>query len=182
MSVTRPSIEIIHRTPESKELSMPHSYQARLIDSTFAAVERSVAEQARDAYLAGPKLGDAGFDLRYMGPDIRIEPGATVTAGTGLAVWIRDPNLVGLCYPRSGLGSKQGIVLANLTGVIDSNYQGEIKVVLWNRGRDSVVIKSGERVCQLVIQQIVQHRPQWVNQFDDTTERGEQGFGHSGTH
>ena len=158
------------------------SYQARLIQESFAPLSPDLAKRIADAYIAGPKQGDAGMDLRYLGETVRLEPGATVTAGTGLAVWIRDPNYVGLCYPRSGLGSKSGIVLANLTGVIDSNYQGEIKVVLWNRSQTSVVIEQGERVCQLVIQPIVQHKAEWVDAFDDTTDRGEQGFGHSGKH
>ena len=158
------------------------SYQARLVRESFASVPLGLVERITNAYIDGPKQGDAGMDLCYLGETIRLEPGATVTAGTGLAVWIRNPNLVGLCYPRSGLGSKSGIVLANLTGVIDSNYQGEIKVVLWNRSQTSVVIEQGERVCQLVIQPIVQHKAEWVNTFTDTTDRGEQGFGHSGKH
>ena len=158
------------------------SYQARLVQESFAPLPPDLAKRVTDAYIAGPKQGDAGMDLRYLGETVRLEPGATITAGTGLAVWIRDPNYVGLCYPRSGLGSKSGIVLANLTGVIDSNYQGEIKVVLWNRSQTSVVIEQGERVCQLVIQPIVQHNAEWVDAFTDTTDRGEQGFGHSGKH
>ena len=158
------------------------SYQARLVRESFASLPFGLVERITNAYIDGPKQGDAGLDLRYLGETIRLEPGATVTAGTGLAVWIRNPNYVGLCYPRSGLGSKAGIVLANLTGVIDSNYQGEIKVVLWNRSQTSVVIEQGERVCQLVIQPIVQHKAEWVNTFTDTTDRGEQGFGHSGKH
>ena len=157
-------------------------YQARLIQESFAPLSPDLAKRITDAYIAGPKQGDAGMDLRYLGETVRLEPGATVTAGTGVAVWIRNPNYVGLCYPRSGLGCKEGVVLANLTGVIDSNYQGEIKVVLWNRSQRSVVIEQGERVCQLVIQPIVQHNAEWVDTFDNTTDRGEQGFGHSGKH
>ena len=126
--------------------------------------------------------GSAGLDLRAMlQDDLTLEPGQTVLIPTGLAIHIADPGLAALILPRSGLGHKHGIVLGNLVGLIDSDYQGELMVSCWNRGSDSFTLKVGERLAQLVLVPVVQARFELVNDFDNS-ERGAGGFGHSGSH
>ncbi len=126
--------------------------------------------------------GSAGLDLRAMlQEDLTLEPGQTVLIPTGLAIHIADPGLAALILPRSGLGHKHGIVLGNLVGLIDSDYQGELMVSCWNRGHDSFTLKVGERLAQLVLVPVVQARFELVNDFDNS-ERGAGGFGHSGSH
>lgn len=122
--------------------------------------------------------GSAGMDLRIT-EDIVLEPGETKLAGTGLAFWIENPNYVGMIYPRSGLGHK-GLVLGNLTGVIDSDYQGELKMSLWNRSETRMVLGAGDRVAQLVILPFVRVEGlQVVNDFEES-ERGGDGYGSTG--
>lgn len=126
--------------------------------------------------------GSAGLDLRAMlQADLTLEPGQTVLIPTGLAIHIADPGLAALILPRSGLGHKHGIVLGNLVGLIDSDYQGELMVSCWNRGSDSFTLKIGERLAQLVLVPVVQAHFELVNEFDNS-ERGAGGFGHSGSH
>ena len=126
--------------------------------------------------------GSAGLDLRAMlQDDLTLEPGQTVLIPTGLAIHIADPGLAALILPRSGLGHKHGIVLGNLVGLIDSDYQGELMVSCWNRGNDSFTLKVGERLAQLVLVPVVQAHFELVNEFDNS-ERGAGGFGHSGSH
>ena len=126
--------------------------------------------------------GSAGLDLRAMlRDDLTLEPGQTVLIPTGLSIYIADPGLAALILPRSGLGHKHGIVLGNLVGLIDSDYQGELMVSCWNRGNDSFTLKVGERLAQLVLVPVVQARFELVNEFDNS-ERGAGGFGHSGSH
>ena len=126
--------------------------------------------------------GSAGLDLRAMlKEDIVLEPGQTVLIPTGLSIYIGDPGLAAMILPRSGLGHKHGIVLGNLVGLIDSDYQGELMVSCWNRGHDSFTLKVGERLAQLVLVPVVQARFELVNDFDNS-ERGAGGFGHSGSH
>jgi dUTP pyrophosphatase len=126
--------------------------------------------------------GSAGLDLRAMlKEDIILEPGQTLLIPTGLSIFIGDPGLAALILPRSGLGHKHGIVLGNLVGLIDSDYQGELMVSCWNRGQDSFRIAIGERIAQLVLVPVVQAHFELVEEFD-ATQRGAGGFGHSGSH
>lgn len=124
--------------------------------------------------------GSAGLDLRAcLDEDINLEPGETFLIPTGLAIYIEDPGLAAVILPRSGLGHKHGIVLGNLVGLIDSDYQGELMVSCWNRGHTSFVIKPGERIAQLVLIPVVQAEFEIVDSFLET-DRGTGGFGSSG--
>tara|TARA_Y100001949_G_scaffold176349_1_gene189112 strand:- start:5303 stop:5758 length:456 start_codon:yes stop_codon:yes gene_type:complete len=126
--------------------------------------------------------GSAGLDLRAMlQADTTLEPGQTLLIPTGLSIHIADPNLAALVLPRSGLGHKHGIVLGNLVGLIDSDYQGELMVSCWNRGQTSFNIAIGERIAQLMLVPVIQAQFELVNKFDNS-ERGAGGFGHSGSH
>ena len=125
--------------------------------------------------------GSAGLDLRAMlKEDVTIEPGQTLLIPTGLSIYIADPKLAAMILPRSGLGHKHGIVLGNLVGLIDSDYQGELMVSCWNRGNDAFTITVGERIAQLILVPVVQAQFEVVTEFD-STDRGTGGFGHSGT-
>ncbi|CCU70657.1 dUTP diphosphatase [Thalassolituus oleivorans] len=124
--------------------------------------------------------GSAGLDLRAcIDVPITLNPGDTVLVKTGLSIYIQDPSLAAVILPRSGLGHKHGIVLGNLVGLIDSDYQGELMVSCWNRGKDAFTLDIGERLAQLVLVPVVQAQFELVTEFDET-ERGEGGFGHSG--
>jgi dUTP pyrophosphatase len=126
--------------------------------------------------------GSAGLDLRAcISHAVTLDPGETTLIGTGLAVHIADPGLAATILPRSGLGHKHGIVLGNLVGLIDSDYQGELKVSLWNRSEQSFTVEPGERIAQMVVLPIVRVDFNLVSDFDDS-HRGEGGFGHSGRH
>ncbi|HZD53672.1 MAG TPA: dUTP diphosphatase, partial [Woeseiaceae bacterium] len=108
------------------------------------------------------------------------EPGDTVLVPTGLAIHIGEPNLAAVLLPRSGLGHKHGLVLGNLTGLIDSDYQGQVFISCWNRGRNAYEIKPGERIAQMVFVPVEQVCFEIVGDFDESL-RGSGGFGHSGT-
>ena len=124
--------------------------------------------------------GSAGMDLRAcIDAPVRLVPGQTQLLPTGLAIHIDDPGLAALVLPRSGLGHKHGIVLGNLVGLIDSDYQGQLMVSMWNRGHSDFVIEPGERIAQLVVVPVVQVALEVVNDFA-TSARGAGGFGHSG--
>lgn len=124
--------------------------------------------------------GSAGLDLRAcMNQTIQLKSNQTKLLPTGLAVHIADKQLAGLIVPRSGLGHKHGIVLGNLVGLIDSDYQGELQVSIWNRSDTSFTIEPGERVAQIVFIPVVQVEFELVEDFK-TTKRGSNGFGHSG--
>lgn len=126
--------------------------------------------------------GSAGMDLRACLDDaITLLPGETTLIPTGLAIHIGDPSLAAVILPRSGLGHKHGIVLGNLVGLIDSDYQGQLMISCWNRGKEIFTIQPGERIAQLVFVPVVQVALQQVETFDQS-HRGEGGFGHSGTH
>ncbi len=126
--------------------------------------------------------GSAGLDLRAMlQSDAVLEPGQTLLIPTGIAIHIGDPGLAALILPRSGLGHKHGIVLGNLVGLIDSDYQGELMVSCWNRGQSAFTIAVGERIAQLMLVPVVQARFELVDSFD-SSDRGAGGFGHSGSH
>ncbi len=124
--------------------------------------------------------GSAGLDLRACldGPLV-LEPGQAELVPTGLAIHIDDPGLAAVLLPRSGLGHKHGIVLGNLVGLIDSDYQGQVFVSAWNRGAQAFTIQPGERIAQMVIVPVVRARFEVVEDFA-VSERGAGGFGHSG--
>jgi len=126
--------------------------------------------------------GSAGMDLRAMldGP-LELGPGETELIATGIAIHIADPSLAAVILPRSGLGHKHGIVLGNLVGLIDSDYQGQLYVSCWNRGSSTFRIEVGERIAQLVLVPVVRAVFEQVEEFDDS-DRGAGGFGHSGRH
>ena len=126
--------------------------------------------------------GSAGIDLRAMlDAPVDLHPGQTELIPTGMAIHIADPGLAAVILPRSGLGHKHGIVLGNLVGLIDSDYQGQLFVSCWNRGNDSFRVDIGERIAQLVVIPVVQAEFTIVDEFDDSG-RGEGGFGHTGRH
>ncbi|MDC7690849.1 dUTP diphosphatase [Vogesella indigofera] len=124
--------------------------------------------------------GSAGLDLRAaIDAEITIVPGQTVLVPTGMAIHLADPKLAAMILPRSGLGHKHGIVLGNLTGLIDSDYQGQLFVSVWNRGDSDFVLKPLERIAQMIIVPVVQVGFNIVDSFD-ASERGEGGFGSTG--
>ncbi|KJF99733.1 dUTP diphosphatase [Photobacterium leiognathi] len=124
--------------------------------------------------------GSAGLDLRACLDEAQtVAPGETHLVPTGLAIHISDPSLAATILPRSGLGHKHGIVLGNLVGLIDSDYQGQLMVSVWNRGETTFTIEPGDRIAQLVFLPVVQAQFNIVEDFN-STERGEGGFGHSG--
>ena len=126
--------------------------------------------------------GSAGLDLRAcLAKPLELAPGRAELIPTGLAIHVEDPGLAAMILPRSGLGHKHGIVLGNLVGLIDSDYQGQLMVSCWNRGAEPFTVKPGERIAQLVVVPVVQVALQVVGEFA-TSERGAGGFGHSGQH
>ena len=126
--------------------------------------------------------GSAGMDLRaVLDAPLVLEPGQTQLIRTGLAIYIADPGLAAVILPRSGLGHKHGIVLGNLVGLIDSDYQGELMVSCWNRGNSAFTVVPGERIAQLVIVPVVRAEFDLVKDFQ-ATQRGAGGFGHTGRH
>jgi dUTP pyrophosphatase len=125
--------------------------------------------------------GAAAIDLRAcLEEEIGIQPGQTVLVGSGIAVNIKDPNIVGIIVPRSGLGIKKGIVLANTMGVIDSDYQGEIMIGLFNRSKHGYTVKPAERICQMLFMPVIKATLQLVQEFSNATLRGGGGLGHTG--
>ena len=149
-----------------------HKLQAKILDPRLGA-DFPLPEYAT--------RGSAGLDLRAMlKEDSTLEPGQTLLIPTGLAIHIADPGLAALILPRSGLGHKHGIVLGNLVGLIDSDYQGELMVSCWNRGQTPFSIAVGERIAQLMLVPVVQAQFEVVAEFDGS-ERGAGGFGHSGS-
>ncbi len=126
--------------------------------------------------------GSAGLDLRAcIDADLLLEPGKAELIPTGLAIYLEDPGLAAVVLPRSGLGHKHGVVLGNLVGLIDSDYQGQLQVSCWNRGREPFTIRPGERIAQLIVVPVVQVELEVVDDFT-ATDRGGGGFGHSGSH
>ena len=126
--------------------------------------------------------GSAGLDLRAcLEKPLELEPGRAELIPTGLAIYLHDPGLAAIVLPRSGLGHRHGIVLGNLVGLIDSDYQGELMVSCWNRGSEPFTLKPGERIAQLVVVPVVQVELEVVANFE-ATSRGAGGFGHSGRH
>ena len=126
--------------------------------------------------------GSAGLDLRAcIDGDLLLEAGKAELIPTGLAIYVQDPGLAAVILPRSGLGHKHGVVLGNLVGLIDSDYQGQLMVSCWNRGAQPFTVRPGERIAQLVMVPVVQVELQVVADFA-ASARGAGGFGHSGQH
>jgi len=129
------------------------------------------------AYATG---GSAGLDLRAcIDAPLLLEPGRAELISTGLSIYVADPSLAAVILPRSGLGHKHGLVLGNLVGLIDSDYQGPLMVSCWNRGAAAYTVQPGERIAQLVIVPVVQVEFEIVENFA-ATDRGGGGFGHTG--
>lgn len=150
-----------------------HKIELKILDPRVGAGEFPLPAYATP--------GSAGVDLRAcLDEDLSLAPGQTELVPTGIAIHIKDPGLAATILPRSGLGHKHGIVLGNLVGLIDSDYQGQIFISVWNRGSEAFTISPGERIAQLVVLPVVQVGFQVVEEFGES-ERGEGGFGHSGT-
>ncbi|WP_144111913.1 dUTP diphosphatase [Paraburkholderia sp. BCC1886] len=136
----------------------------------------------RDQLPAYATTGSAGLDLRAcLDEPLTLKPGETALVPTGLAIHVRDPGYAALILPRSGLGHKHGIVLGNLVGLIDSDYQGQLMISTWNRGETTFVLNPMERLAQLVIVPVVQAQFNIVDDFE-SSERGAGGFGSTGKH
>jgi len=124
--------------------------------------------------------GSAGVDLRAcLDEPVTLAPGETILIGTGIAIHLEDPGFCAMILPRSGLGHR-GLVLGNLIGLIDSDYQGELKISTWNRGQEPQTIEPGDRIAQMVITPVIQPTFIEVDDFESSS-RGEGGFGHTGT-
>ncbi|MBE0434783.1 MAG: dUTP diphosphatase [Methylomicrobium sp.] len=126
--------------------------------------------------------GSAGLDLRAcLSESVELKPGDSILIPTGIAIHIADNTKAAVILPRSGLGHKHGIVLGNLVGLIDSDYQGQIFVSCWNRGQTAFTLNVGERIAQMIFVPVVQAQFELVDAFDESA-RGEGGFGHTGRH
>ena len=149
----------------------PLRVRVRVLDARIGSV------YPLPAYATG---GSAGLDLRaLLDAPVELAAGATLLIPTGLAIHLDDPGLAAMILPRSGLGHKHGIVLGNLVGLIDSDYQGQLMVSCWNRSNASFTVQPGERIAQLVVVPVVQVELQVVDDFA-VSQRGEGGFGHTG--
>ncbi|WP_425472090.1 dUTP diphosphatase [Salinisphaera orenii] len=154
-----------------KDIAMP-KLQVKVLDSRLGS-QFDMPQRAT--------AGSAGIDLRAMvDAPITLAPGDCELLPTGLSIYIADPNLAGMILPRSGLGHKHGIVLGNLVGLIDSDYQGPLMVSAWNRGTQAFTVEPGERIAQFVLVPVVAAELEVVEAFDDS-ERGVGGFGSTGT-
>ncbi len=152
---------------------MRHSLQVRILDARLGT------EFPLPAYATE---GSAGLDLRAcLAAPLALAPTRAELIPTGLAIHLADPGLAAVVLPRSGLGHRHGIVLGNLVGLIDSDYQGQLMVSCWNRGAEPFTIRPGERIAQLVVVPVVQVRLEVVAEFN-ASGRGTGGFGHSGQH
>ncbi|PCI08755.1 MAG: dUTP diphosphatase [Gammaproteobacteria bacterium] len=146
--------------------------QLKILDARIGK-EIALPEYATD--------GSAGMDLRAaFDKTTTITPGETLLIPTGLAIYVENPNMAAIILPRSGLGHKHGIVLGNLVGLIDSDYQGQLFVSCWNRSNKDFSIAIGDRIAQLVLVPVIQAEFEIVNDFTKS-HRGAGGFGHSGT-
>ena len=150
-----------------------HQVKVKILDARIGA------EYPLPAYATE---GSAGMDLRAMLEEKRVlPPGETMLSPTGIAIHIGDSGLAAMILPRSGLGHKHGIVLGNLVGLIDSDYQGQLFVSCWNRGQSPFTVEVGERIAQLVLVPVVRASFDVVEDFD-RSDRADGGFGHSGRH
>jgi dUTP pyrophosphatase len=154
-----------------------------LTNAAVRSVELKILNPRIGKDLPLPKratAGSAGLDLRAcLDAPLELAPGATQLIPTGLAIHLADPSLAAVIIPRSGLGHKHGIVLGNLVGLIDSDYQGELMISCWNRGTTAFRIEPGERIAQLVVVPVVQVEFDVVESFA-ASDRGAGGFGHTG--
>jgi dUTP diphosphatase len=154
-----------------------------LTDARPRSVELKILNPRIGTDLPLPKRatsGSAGLDLRAcIDQAIELPPGATELIPTGIAIHLADPGLAALIVPRSGLGHRHGIVLGNLVGLIDSDYQGELLISCWNRGQKAFRIEPGERIAQLVVVPVVPVEFEVVESFEQS-RRGAGGFGHTG--
>ena len=169
-----------------------HSIRKRLRMTFHAEIKILDPRIGVDELLPMPEpatADSAGMDLRVctFGNDgtpltgaVVLKAGETALFGTGLAIYLQNPDYVGMVYPRSGLGSKHGIVLGNLVGVIDADYQGELLVSLWNRSKEDYTINLGERIAQYVVTPVTKPQFAIVKEFSSATDRGEGGFGSTG--
>lgn len=152
-------------------ITTTHSIQLKILDPRIGKEYPLPRYETQDA---------AGLDLRAcLESALTIEPGTTHLIPTGIAIHINDPNIAAVILPRSGLGHKHGLVLGNLVGLIDSDYQGPLMVSCWNRGQAAYTIVPGDRIAQLVFLPIIRTHFNVVDDFV-STERGTGGFGHSG--
>ena len=150
---------------------MKQAVQVKILDSRIGQ-EIALPEYATD--------GSAGLDLRAcVEKTTTIQPGETVLIPTGLSVYLADPSIAAMLLPRSGLGHKNGIVLGNLVGLIDADYQGPLMVSLWNRSDTAFDIEVGDRIAQMIVVPVIQCEFNIVDEFA-ASARGEGGFGHSG--
>lgn len=148
----------------------------------FSLDVKILDERLRDQLPAYGTPGAAGLDLKAcIDAPITLKPGQTELVPTGIAIHLGDPGYAAILLPRSGLGHKHGIVLGNLVGLIDSDYQGQVFVSLWNRGQTEFELKPMERMAQLVVVPVVQVQWNVVESFDES-ERGAGGFGSTGRH
>lgn len=148
-----------------------HKVQIKILDERIGN-DFPLPEYATD--------GSAGLDLRAcLDEHLRIEPGETHLVPAGIAIHIADSSLAAVILPRSGLGHKKGLVLGNLVGLIDSDYQGQVLISAWNRGTHNVIIEPGDRIAQIVFVPVKRVRFELVDDFDSTT-RADGGFGHTG--
>ncbi len=139
-----------------------------------------IDQRLRDSLPHYATPGSAGLDLRAcLAEPLLLQPGQTTLVPTGMAIHLADPGLAAMILPRSGLGHKHGIVLGNLVGLIDSDYQGELMVSVWNRGSDSFTLNPLDRIAQLIIVPVLQVGFNVVEEFD-ASDRGEGGFGSTG--
>ena len=139
-------------------------------------------ERVRDQLPHYATPGSAGLDLRAcLDAAVTLNPGETQLLPTGLAIHLADPGYAAMILPRSGLGHKHGVVLGNLVGLIDSDYQGQLMVSMWNRGKEAFTIQPFERIAQMVIVPVVQARFTVVTEFE-SSDRGAGGFGSTGKH
>jgi dUTP pyrophosphatase len=150
--------------------SSPVSVDLKILDPRMA-----------DCLPAYATAGSAGLDLRAcLDAPLVLAPGATQLIPTGLSIYLRDPGLAAMILPRSGLGHKHGIVLGNLVGLIDADYQGPLMVSCWNRGQEAFTVQPMERIAQLVIVPVLQAQFRVVDEFAAESDRGQGGFGSTG--
>jgi dUTP pyrophosphatase len=168
------------------ELPREHSYAAdnSIRTNNLRSIELKILDPRVGDTIPLPHYatsGSAGLDMRAcIDEPLLVSPGETVLVPTGLAIHVADPALAAVLLPRSGLGHKHGLVLGNLTGLIDSDYQGQVFVSCWNRGSKAYEIKPAERIAQMVFVAVEQVTFDVVDEFAES-DRGAGGFGHSGT-
>lgn len=154
------------------QLTSPFSVQLKILDSRLGS-KYAIPKYATQK--------SAGLDLiACHEKKMLLNPGSCELISTGMSIYLDNPNVTAMIMPRSGLGAKQGIVLGNLTGVIDADYQGPLMVPLWNRGEQEFVLEPGMRIAQMIIVPILQAQFQLVENFTTKSERDSGGFGHTG--